>query len=57
MVLEAHLGREIEQRAEAVLKRRIAIDSAVDVADEAAEPGAQELERLAGAVELVSVAV
>ena len=47
VVLEPTLTREIEQMAEARLERRIAIDLAPDIADHAAEPRAQELERRA----------
>jgi hypothetical protein len=35
------------------LERRIAIDLAADVTDDAAEPGAQELQRAPGALELM----
>ena len=56
-VLVAHLDGEIEEPAEAALELGVALDLTVDVADDAAEPGAQELERSAGAPELMGVAV
>ena len=57
MVLVAHLVGQIEQRGEARFQLRVAFDLAADVADDPAEPGAQELERPPGALELVGVAV
>lgn len=44
LLLKADPPREIEQRAEAVLKRGIALDLAADIAGHAAEPGSKELE-------------
>jgi hypothetical protein len=42
--LKADPPREIEQRAEAVFERGIALDFAADIADDATEPDAQEFE-------------
>ncbi len=44
MILVADAQREIEQRAEARLERVVGGDLAADVADDAAQSGAQELE-------------
>ena len=38
VILDAHLQREIEQRVEAVLRDRVALDLAADIADDAAKP-------------------
>ena len=57
VVLVAHLDGEIEEMGEAGLERGIAVDLAVDVTDDAAEPCAQELECAAGALELVRMDV
>ena len=57
MVLQAHLGREIEKVGETSLELGLAIDLSANVADDAAQTGAQEPERLAGALELMRVAV
>jgi hypothetical protein len=43
--------RQIEQRAEAVIERGIAVDLAAYVANDAAEPGAQDFERSPGGLE------
>ena len=48
LLLMANTQRQIEQRAEAVFERCIALDLAANVADDAAEPGAQEFEFAAG---------
>ena len=45
VILVANLDGKLEQRREAGFERRIAIDLAVYVADDTAEPCAQELER------------
>jgi hypothetical protein len=42
LLLQADPKREIEQRAKAFLARGIVLDLAADIADDAAEPGAQE---------------
>jgi len=55
--LLAYTRGEIEQRAEAVLERRIALDLAADVPDDAAEPGAQEFELAPGALELMGMGI
>jgi len=55
--LKADPQRQIEQRAEAVFERGIGLDLAADVADDAAEPGAQEFELAASALELMGMAV
>ena len=55
LILGAHPLRQIKQRAEASFQRRIAINLAADVADDAAEPRPQELELAPGALELMSV--
>jgi hypothetical protein len=44
VILEADAEREIKQRAAVALQRGIAVDPAADVANDAAETGAQELE-------------
>jgi hypothetical protein len=46
---------EIEQRREALLQFGVAFDLAADVANDAAEPGAQKFERAPGALELMGV--
>jgi hypothetical protein len=50
-----HQQHQIEQRAEANLQRRIAINLAADVADDPAKSRPQELELAPGALELMSV--
>ena len=57
LFLVADPQREIEQRSKAILERGIALDLASDVADDAAEPGAQEFELPPGALELVGMRV
>ena len=57
VILEADAEREIEQRAAAALQRGITVDLAADVANDAAETGAQELELAPGALELMGVGV
>jgi hypothetical protein len=44
---------EIEQRTKAILEPGIPLDLAANVADDTAEPGAQEFEFSPGALELV----
>jgi hypothetical protein len=53
----ANPQREIEQRAKAVLKCAIAFDLAANVPDDAAEPGAQELQLPPGALELMRMCI
>jgi hypothetical protein len=48
---------EIEQRAKAILEPGITLDLAANVADDTAEPGAQEFEFSPGALELVGMGV
>ena len=48
---------EIEQRAKAILERCVTLDLAPDVADDTAEPGAQEFEFSSGALELVGMGI
>jgi hypothetical protein len=57
LILIANAPCEIEQKVEAIFQSGIAGNLAADVADDAAEPCAQELERAAGALELVCVNV
>ncbi len=57
VILVAHLDREIEQRGELGFELRLSVSLAVDVADEAAEPDAQELQGVPGALELMRVGV
>jgi len=57
MILEADAQREIEQRAAAALELGFAVDLAAEVADDAAEAGAQELELAARPLELMGMAV
>ena len=57
LLLMAHAQRQIEQRAKAVFKRRVALDLAANVADDAAKPGAQELELPPGAAELMGMRI
>jgi hypothetical protein len=57
LLLMANPQREIEQRTKAILERRIALDLAANVPDDAAEPGAQEFELPPGALELSSSGV
>ena len=52
LLLVADPQRQIEQRAKAILERGIALDLAADVANDAAESGAQEFEFAPGALEL-----
>ena len=54
LLLLADPQREIEQRAKAIPERCVTLDLAPDVADDAAEPGAQEFEFSPGALELVA---
>jgi hypothetical protein len=48
---------EIEQRTKAILKPGITLDLTANVADDTAEPGAQEFEFSPGALELVGMGV
>ena len=57
LLLKADPPGEIEQRAEAVLERGIALDLAADIADHAAEPGSKEFELAPGALELVGMRI
>ncbi len=57
MVLVADLDRQIEEWGEARREFGMALDLAMDVADHPAEPGAQEPQRLAGALVLMGMAV
>ena len=57
VILEADPDGQSEQVARSVLKRRIAGDLAADVADDPAEPGAQELELAPGPLELMGVGI
>jgi hypothetical protein len=54
LLLLADPQRQIEQRAKAILERCVTLDLAPDVADDAAEPGAQEFELAPGALELLN---
>jgi hypothetical protein len=56
-ILVSHAQREIEQRAEARRERVIAGDLAAEVADDAAEPDAQELEPAPCSFELMGMAI
>src|SRR6516162_5790275 len=53
VILETYSHRQGEQVGKALLERLVAGDLAPNVADHAAEPGAQKLELTAGALELV----
>ena len=57
VVLVADFDRQVPQRREALAESRIARDLAVDVADQPAEPGAQELEFSVGALELMRMGI
>src|SRR6476646_3122551 len=57
LLLMANPVGEIEQRTKAILKRRVALDLASDVTDDAAKPGAQEFEFSPGTLELVGMRV
>jgi hypothetical protein len=57
VILHAHLDREIEEMREAGLEPYIAVDLAPDVADHAAQAGAQELQLAPHPLELVRVGV
>ena len=57
VILEAHPDRQREQVSEVFLERRAAGDLVADVANHAAEPNAQELERAPGPLELVRMRV
>lgn len=57
VILVANLDGEIEQRREAGLQRLIALDPPADVANDAAEPCAQELQLAACAFELMGMAI
>jgi hypothetical protein len=57
VILKTHPQREGEQAGKAFLERLIAGDLAPDVADHAAQPNAQELERAPGPLELVRMRV
>jgi hypothetical protein len=52
LLLMANPVGEIEQRTKAILKRRVALDLASDVTDDAAKPGEQEFELSPGTLEL-----
>ena len=53
LLLVAHPMGEIEQRTKAILKPGITLDLTANVADDTAEPGAQEFEFSPDALELV----
>jgi hypothetical protein len=55
VILQADLAGETEQRAETRLESIVAVDLAADVADDAVETGAQELELAPGALELMGL--
>jgi hypothetical protein len=57
LLLRADLGGARERPGEGLLQRRLTGDLAADVADDAAEPRAQEPQLLAMAVELLGVGV
>ena len=58
LVLLAHPVRERRAAGRSAASSRVvAVDLAADVADDPTEPGAQELERPAGALELMGVGV
>jgi hypothetical protein len=57
LILEAGLGREIEKMAEALMQLGIAVDAAADVADDAAQAGAQELELAPRPLELMRMSI
>src|SRR5262245_13641148 len=57
VVLETHPHRQGEQAGEAFRERLVAGDFAPNVADHAAQPNAQELERAPGPLELVRMGV
>src|SRR5262249_10580029 len=57
LLLMAHTQRQIEQWAKAIFECCIARNLTTDVTDDAAKPGAQELELAPGALELVGMAV
>ena len=57
LLLLANPVSEIEQRTKAILKRRVALDLASDVTDDAAKPGAQEYEFSPGTLELAGMRV
>lgn len=57
MVLQADAQREIEQPAEAGFELGLAVDLAAQVADDAAQAGAQELELAPRPLELMGMAV
>src|SRR5579883_2476262 len=57
VILMPHFNGEIEEVGKAGLEGGFAVDLPADVADDAAEPRAEELERLAGALELMGMAV
>ncbi len=48
MILVANLDGEVEQRGKASLQRLITVDLSADVANDAAEPCAQELQGTSG---------
>ena len=57
MILVANLDGEIEQPREAGFERLIALDLPADVANDPAEPCAQELQLAACAFELMGMAI
>src|SRR5258708_31628730 len=57
LLLMANPVGEIEQRTKAILKRRVALDLASDVTDDAAKPGAQEFEFSPGTLDLFGIRV
>jgi hypothetical protein len=57
VILMPDLDGEIEQRREASLQHRIALDPPANVANDAAEPGAQEPQLAACAFELMRMAI
>jgi hypothetical protein len=57
VILKTHAHREGEQAGKAFPERRVAGNFAPDVAEHAAEPNAQELERAPGPLELMGMRV
>ena len=57
LLLKADPQRQIEQRAQAVVERGIALDLAADVTNDAAETGSQEFELSPGALELMRMGI
>src|SRR5262249_38069621 len=57
VILQTHPHRQVEQVGKAFLEGFVARDLAPDVADHAAQPNAQELERAPGPLELVRMRI